>query len=112
MKSDLEIAQGLQSSFIMSEIKNQIVHARATDYISMLVPPLAIAGAAGLAANALFPYLGFIKGYFSLPLAGGIMLALYAAVLCLIDLDARRLLRGMLNDVRQRSRLALRFRES
>jgi hypothetical protein len=26
--SDLEIAQGLQSSFIMSEIKNQIVHAR------------------------------------------------------------------------------------
>lgn len=90
---------------------NRIIHARATDYVSMLLPPFVIAvGAAGV-ARAIFPYLSFMKGYYSLPLAGAIMMGVYGVVLWVADPDARHMVRSTCNDVWQRGRLILRPRE-
>ncbi len=90
---------------------NRIVRARLRDYVAMLVPPFLIAVAAGALANAIYPYFASLKGYISLPLAGGIMLGVYSAILLAIDGEARRLVRGLYNDARQRSHLILRARE-
>jgi len=108
--SVLSAAVSIVDFAVSTWLVNRIVQARMLDYVSMLLPPFLIAVAAGAAANALYPHLAFLKGFIALPLGGGIMLGLYGVVLWLVAPEARQLVEGLYNDIKQRGRLMLRPR--
>ncbi len=85
----LSVAVAIVDIVISVVLAGRLVEAPWHAYARMLLPTLAIASVAGLAAQWLYPHVPLVKTALRLVIAGGVMVVLYAGLAWLTDIQLR-----------------------
>jgi len=93
--------------FISAILTNRIVRGRASDYVRCLWVPMAFSVLSALLARYAYGYMVAGGGFMALVMGGALMIGIYAALVFVVDCDARDFARSLLADVGQASRKLL-----